>query len=334
MSTLAAIIAVTAVTAIWDQLAHAAFWESLPRVIAPIVLAAQGGALCHRAGVFNVALEGMMLCGAFAAVAVSFALGSAAAGVLAAVLASTMLALVFATASVWRRGDPIVVGIALNILASGLTAFGLRSAFGVGGSFDHPDIVALPRFDLPLLADIPGLGPLFANQTVLVWSAVAATVLMQLILFHHRFGLRLRGVGEHPEAARSAGISPVRVQTAALCMCGVLCGLAGAQLAIGAVSLFVEDMTAGRGWIAVVAVLLAAGHPLAVAAIAVLFGVIDSVSVRIQGLGAPQQLTEMLPYLGTLAALIIAAMRRQRRRRSSIDRAASDQATNHPTSRS
>lgn len=289
-----------------------ALLESIPRFVAPILLAAQGGALCQRAGVFDIALEGKMLAGAFAAVAVSYALHSAGAGVLAGMLAGVLAGALFAAAAVWKRGDHIVVSIALNILASGITVFALRALFGVKGAFDHPRIAALPRFDLPLLADVPGLGPLFANQTILVWLAVATAAAMQVFLFRHPLGLRLRGVGEHPGAARSLGVPVARTQTAALLVCGALCGLAGAQLSIGAVSLFVEDMTAGRGWIAVVAVLLGAGHPLGVALVALLFGVVDALSVRVQGLGVPQQLTETLPYLATLLALVVAAARRRR----------------------
>ncbi|MCG8423510.1 MAG: ABC transporter permease [Proteobacteria bacterium] len=294
-----------------DLLAESTFISSIPRFVAPILLAAQGGALCQRAGVFNIALEGKMLGAAFAAVAASYATQSAVIGVLAAVLTGALAGLVFAVVSVWKRADSIVVSIALNLLISGLTAFALRAVFGVKGAFDDPRIAALTAFDVPLLADVPLLGPLFTDQTALVWLSVAVTALMHVFLFHHPWGLRLRGVGENPLAARSMGVSVTRAQTGALIVCGVLCGLAGAQLSIGAVSLFVEDMVAGRGWIAVVAVMLAVAHPWGVALVALLFGTVDSLSFRIQGVGAPQQFTEMLPYLATLIALILAALKRK-----------------------
>jgi ABC-type uncharacterized transport system permease subunit len=291
-----------------------AFVGSIPRFVAPIVLAGLGGALCQRVGVFNVALEAMMLGGAFAAAVASYASGSALAAVCAAMFAGAFVGVLFAAAGVWKRGDAIVVGIALNILVSGATSFALRAFFGVRGSFDDPRIVALPRFDVPLLSDVPGVGPLFAGQTALVWLAVLAVVGVHLFLFRHPLGIRWRGVGEHPAAARSLGVSVGRARAAALLVCGLLCGLAGAQLAIGTVSLFVENMTAGRGWIAVVVVLLGAARPVAVAGVAVLFGVVDAVGFRLQGLGLPQQLTEMLPYVVTLGALAMGARRSRSKR--------------------
>lgn len=266
-------------------LADGAFVGSIPRFAAPLVLAGLGGVLCRRVGVFNVALEGMMLAGAFASVAGSYATGSALAGVVAAALAGALVGALFALAAVWKRGDAIVVGIALNILAVAATSFALRALFGVRGSFDDPRITALPRIDVPLLAEVPGAGPLFAGQTALVWLAALAVAAVHVFLFRHPLGIRWRGVGEHPAAARSLGVSVGRVRATALVACGLLCGLAGAQLAIGTVSLFVENMTAGRGWIAVVVVLLGAGRPVLVAALAVLFGVVDAVGFRLQGLG-------------------------------------------------
>lgn len=292
-------------------LADSAFVGSIPRFAAPIVLAGLGGALCRRVGVFNVALEAMMLAGAFVAVAASYAAGSALAGVAAAALAGALVAALFAIAAVWKRGDVIVVGIALNILISAATSFALRALFGVRGSFDDPRIAALPRLDAPLLAHLPGVGPLFAGQTALVWLAALAVAVVHVFLFRHPLGIRWRGVGEHPAAARSLGVSVGRTQATALITCGLLCGLAGAQLAIGTVSLFVENMTAGRGWIAVVVVLLGAAGPVLVAALAVLFGAVDAVGFRLQGLGLPQQLTEMLPYVVTLGTLAVSGWRRR-----------------------
>ena len=288
------------------------WWGSIPRFVVPVLLAAQGGALCQRAGVFNIALEGKMLAGAFAAVAVSYATGSALLGALAALLAGMLFGAIFAVASAWKRGDAIVVSIAINLLASGMTAFGLRAFFGRKGSFDDPGIVALDSFDIPLLGELPVIGAFFAGQTAVVWLALVLTVAAHGFLVHHRWGLWLRGVGENPAAARSAGVSVAWVRTGALLACGAFCGLAGAQLSIGAVSLFVEDMSAGRGWIAVVVVIMARARPWTVALVALLFGAVDSLSVRIQGAGLPQQVTEALPYVVTLLVLVLASRRRAR----------------------
>jgi len=293
-----------------------AFLGSVPRFVVPVLLAALGGALCERAGVFNIALEGFVLVGAFAAVAGSWWAQSAGVGVLFACLGGMGMGLLFAEFSVRRGGDAIVVSVALNLLAIGLTTFLLRALFGVSGAFRDPRITGLGTVDLPLLDAVPLVGPplaaLLSGQSPLLWVALALTLLLPFALARHRYGLRLRAAGEAPQALRTGGVSVRRLRTAALLGCGALCGLAGAQLSISNVNLFVENMSAGRGWIAVVAVLLTRGRPLPLFGVAVLFGTADSLSVRIQGLGLPQQATDALPYLATLAALIVASVWRRR----------------------
>ncbi len=285
---------------------------SVPRFVAPIFLAALGGLLCDRAGVFNVALEGLMLTGAFAAVAGSF-YGGPAAGVMAAVTAAALMAALMAVAAIALRGHVIVVGIAVNLLASGLTVFLLRTLFGVKGAFQHPDLRGLGRVSLPGLDAVPVLGPLLSGHSWLIYFSAVLLAAVHLALFRHPWGLRLRGVGEHPEAAATLGVRVDAVRYSALVLSGVLCGLAGAQLALGNVTLFVEGMSAGRGWIAVVAVLLGRAHPFGVAVACVAFGVSDAVGFRLQGLRVPSQFTAMLPYLVTLAGLVVIEARRRKR---------------------
>jgi simple sugar transport system permease protein len=279
--------------------------NSLLRFSTPILLAALGGLLCERAGVLNIGLEGLMLAGAFGAVVGSYFGGSATAGVLAAVVAGALLAAVFALFAVTLRGNEIVVGIAINLLASGLTVYLLRSIFGVKGAFQDPALVGLPHHRLPLLEGVPVLGPLLSGHSSLVYLALALTLALNFLLFRHAAGLRLRGVGEHAEAARTLGVDVNRVRWAALVAAGGLCGLAGAQLSLGNVTLFVENMSAGRGWIAVVAVMFGRAHPFGVLGACLLFGLTESLGFRLQGLHLPSQLTESLPYLVTLASLFI-----------------------------
>jgi simple sugar transport system permease protein len=288
-----------------DLLFDASFAASVPRFVTPILLAALGGALCERAGVFNIALEGFMLAGAFSAVVGSYFLGSAAAGALAAILGGILMGLVFAEFNLRRGGDPIVVSIAINLLASGLTTFLLRAVFHATGVFSNPAIVGFQGIAIPGLGALPGLGPLFRGQSVLYYIALLSVPALSLLFARHRLGLRLRAAGENPAALTAGGVDPRRVQLYALIGCGAFCGLAGAQLSIANVSLFVQDMSAGRGWIAVVAVLLSRGRPWPLFLIAVVFGVVDSLSFRVQGLGLPQQFTEMMPYLTTLAVLVL-----------------------------
>lgn len=292
----------------------AALIESIPRLFAPVLLAAIGGALCERSGVFNISLEGMMLVGAFSAVAGAFYTGTPWGGVAVAMLAGAAFGLLFAFFSVWRNGDDIIVSIGINILAVGLTALLLRSLFGVSGQFDDPSIVPLPNINLGPVADIPLIGGFLSGQSVLVWLSVLLVFGVHHFLHHNNYGLRLRAAGQNAEALRTVGISPEWIKTTALIACGALCALGGAQLSISNVTLFTEGMSAGRGWIALVIVMMCQGRLLWILLGALLFGLIDATSVRLQGLDMPQQLTDALPYL--LALLVLALSYRRRLKRS------------------
>lgn len=288
-----------------------AFAASVPRFVTPILLAALGGAVCERAGVFNIALEGFVLIGAFFAVLGSYSLGSASAGVAAAMAGGVGMGLIFALFHLRRPGDPIVISLAMNLLAVGLSTYLMHTIFGVTGSFQDPGIVGLPVLPLPGVAAIPIVGQVFSGQSPLVLLSLAAAGVLHVFFARHRLGLRLRAAGENPAGLAAGGVSVGRVQLWALVICGALCGLAGAQLAISNVNLFVEGMSAGRGWIAVVAVLLSRGRPLPLLATVVLFGFVDSLSFRVQGFGWPPQFTEMMPYAATLIALIFTSWQRR-----------------------
>lgn len=295
-----------------DLLLDPSFAASIPRFVTPILLAALGGALCERAGVFNIALEGFILTGAFAAVLGSYFTGSPWLGAMAAMLAGIAMGLVFAEFNLRRGGDSIVVSIAINILAAGLTTYLLRAIFDVIGAFTDPNIIGFRPVRLPVIESIPVIGPVFSGQSVLFYVALAAVPAIHFFLARHRLGLRIRAAGENPAALETGGVSPRRVQLWSLIGCGALCGLAGAQLSIANVNLFVENMSAGRGWIAVVAVLLTRGRPLPLFAIAIIFGAVDSFSFRVQGLGLAQQFTDMMPYVATLLVLIALSWWRKR----------------------
>ncbi len=271
--------------------------SSVLRALTPVLLAALGGALCARAGVFNVGLEGFMLAGAFAAVAGSWFSGSAWVGVGAAVLAGAAMAAVLSVASIRLGGGEIIVGIALNLLAVGLTAFLLRTTFGVQGTFSDPALQGLPTI---------------GGQTPLTYLAWVLVPILSLFLRRHIWGFRLQGVGEAPEAAHSLGVNPATYRHAAVLASGVLCGLAGAQLALGNVVLFSQNMTAGRGWVAVVAVMLGQAAPFGVLFASLLFATTEAIGFRLQGLGLPSQVASAAPYALTLLALIGASLRSRR----------------------
>lgn len=289
-----------------------ALLESAPRFITPVLLASLGGAICQRAGIFNIALEGMMLLGAFFAVTGSYFTGTGLGGMASAGLAGALAGLAFWYFAVLRRGDHIVVSIGINFLAVGLTVMLLRVIFDTRGQFDDPGIAAIPGVPLPLWREV------LSNQSLLFWIAILMAFLSAWFLASHRLGLRIRAVGENPAAVRTAGVAPESVQLSALIACGVLCGLAGAQLSISNVTLFTENMSSGRGWIAVVIVLMCMGRPLLVLPAACLFGLIDALSFRIQASGAPQQATDALPYVAALLVLAVIMRRRKKSKANAI----------------
>ena len=279
--------------------------------VTPILLAAWAGLICQRAGIFTIAQEGLMLGSAFAAVAGSWFLGDATAGVAVAILTSVIMSVIIAAGGVWFKGDTIVIGIGINLLADGMSIFLLRQLFDVQGVFQNADLKGLLPLRIPLIADIPGIGPAISGQTWVTYFAWILVIVISLFLFRTSWGLRLRGVGEQPEAAETLGVSVRRYRSAAILVSGALCGLAGAQLSLGSVTLFAEGMSAGRGWIAVVAVMLGRAHPLGVLGASVLFGLADAIGLRMQGLGLPNQLTDASPYVVTLVALALAVRRKR-----------------------
>ena len=291
---------------------NATFFDQAILGITPILLAALAGTLSERVGLFNIALEGQMLVGAFAAVAGSHFGGSLQAGVLAAIAAGILFSSLLAVGSALLRGNDIVIGISLNLLAAGLTSFLLRTLFGVSGTFSDSAMQGLPRLPLPGIHALPLVGTALGNQNALVYASWVLVIASAVFLDRTPWGLRLRGIGEQPAAAVALGANATQYRFIVTLLGGGLCGLAGLQLSLGSLTLFSENMTAGRGWIAVAAVMLGRARPLAVAAACVLFGLSDALGLRLQGEGLPNQITDCAPYLVTLAALTIAGLRRRR----------------------
>lgn len=278
----------------------------------PVLLAALGGAFTFYAGVFNIAMEGMLLVGAFCAALGSFFSGSWVVGVLCAIAGSVLLSLLFILFAIVLKTDEFVTGIALNLFAAGATTYLLRQLFGVRGAFTDAGIQAIPRVKIPLLSQIPLAGEVLSGQNLIVYMAALAVIGCAWLIFRTPFGLRLRAAGYNAPSLESSGVRPARVRVAALLICGVLCGLGGAFLSLGYVRLFAEGMSAGRGWIALAAVILVNGNPWGVALIALLFGLADGVGLSAQSLGVPAQFTSMLPYVATLIALFVYARRKRR----------------------
>jgi simple sugar transport system permease protein len=277
--------------------------SSTIRMVTPILLAALGGALCARVGIFNVGLEGLVLVGAFSAIVGNHFTGSLFLAILFAALVCVLFSLLFAYMTIGLRANEIVVGVAINFLALGLTTFALRAIFGVKGAFYDKELAGLPKLDIPVIKGIPVLGDIFSGHSPLVYLAFIAAIVLYLFFYRTVTGFRVLAVGLSPAAARSLGLKVTGLQVLAITMCGILCGVAGAQLSLGQVTMFTEGMTAGRGFIALVAMMMGQSHPLGILASSFLFGLMDALSIRLQGLSLPTQFTSMLPYVLTIIAM-------------------------------
>lgn len=295
---------------ILDKLINVALIAATLRTTAPILLVALGGSFTTKAGIFNIGLEGQMLVGAFFAVLGSIWTGSALAGVACGVAAALVFALIFAVLVVSFKANEVVVGLALNILAGGMTISLMKAIFGTRGSIVGHGIVGLPKVQLPGARDLLGSwAPLISGFTPLVYAAFIAVPLLVVCYTRTRLGLYIRVVGEKPEAAEALGISITRVRYIASLLCGLLAGLAGAHLSLGYITMFTENMSSGRGFMAVAILIFSNGDPLKVLAGCLLFGFADAFSLRLQTFGYPSYLVLTVPYVVALIALFALSYR-------------------------
>jgi ABC-type uncharacterized transport system permease subunit len=278
----------------------------------PILLSALGGALTFYAGIFNIAMEGMMLSGAFFAVLGSFYFHSWIIGILFAILGSILMALIFILFAVVLKMDEFITGIGLNLLALGSTTYLLRQIFKVKGMFASPEIVSIPKVNIPLIKDIPIVGEILSGQNLVVYLTVLAVIAVYYLVFKTRFGLRLRAAGYNRTVLDTSGVSANRIRIVSLIICGVLCGLAGAFLSLGVVTGFTEGISAGKGWISLAAVILVSGSPTGIALISLLFGFTDGLGLFMQK-WMPPQFAEMVPYVATLVALFVYSIRMKKK---------------------
>jgi simple sugar transport system permease protein len=290
--------------------------ESSLRLATPLLLACLAGLFSERAGVFDIGLEGKMLISAFLSAAVASYTGQVWIGLAAGVFGSLVLAAIHGVASITFRGNQLISGVAINFLAAGISVVIAQAWFGLGGR--TPPLSGDARFDaitLPFadaLRDVAVVGPLYADflsgHAAPVYMALAAVPLTWWILFRTRFGLRLRAVGENPAAVDTAGISVVGLRYAAVMICGLLTGIAGAYLATALGAGFVKDMSAGRGFIALAALIFAKWRPWYALGATLLFGLLEALGNRFQtvellGLTVPTQFMQALPYILTVVIL-------------------------------
>jgi general nucleoside transport system permease protein len=299
--------------------------QGMLRLATPIILAGLCALITDRAGILNIAGEGMILFGAWFAVAGSFFLHSNIAGLIAAMLSGLVVGGLFALFSLKFRANIIVMGIAINIFATSTTIFLTRAVYHVAGSFSDPSLQGFGPISIPILKDIPVLGPILSGYTFPVYLTWILVILTSFFLYRTPWGLHLRAVGENPQAAETLGINVGRIRFLAVMASGVFASLAGGYLALGHLNGFVDSMAAGRGFIGMAVNTFAAGVPLGVFLSSLLFGLTDTIGFRLQAERIiPIYFISMLPYLVTLAALTYFTIRRQQAARNKVRKAHTD----------
>ncbi len=293
----------SAITDILQLFLTANLWQVALVSAVLLLLPALGGVISERSGVVNIAMEGMMLTGAFFAVWADLNWHSPWIAVLVAMTAGGLMALIHAVVSIRFRADQIVSGIAINIFAAGLTVYLVRTIYGLQDIGHVVPAEALPTWDVPLLSAIPFIGKVVFQQNVVVYIALIVLVLVEIVLFRTRLGLRIRAVGEHPQAADTAGLNVYIIRYGAVITSGLLSGLAGAFLAIGVSNTFVTNMTDGRGYIALAAVIFGKWTPRGAFVACIIFGLGEAIYANNSTIHVSQYLLSMLPYLITLVVL-------------------------------
>jgi ABC-type uncharacterized transport system permease subunit len=287
------------------------------RMATPLIFCAMAGLFSERSGVIDIGLEGKMLAAAFAAAAVAAETGSPLVALVAAVGVAMLLSLVHGYACITHRGDQVVSGVAINIVAAGLTVVLGHAWYQRGGN--TPDLSPDQRFmpiSLPgaeVLADMPVIGPAYfyvvSGHSLLTYAAIALIPVVWVVLYRTRFGLRLRAAGEAPAVVDTAGIPVLRLRYTAVVIAGLLCGIAGAFLSISQNATFQKEMTAGRGFIALAAMIFGKWRPWPAFLACLLFGFLDAVAIRLQGVAlpgigqVPVPLIQALPYIFTVVLL-------------------------------
>jgi general nucleoside transport system permease protein len=286
------------------------------RLATPTALAAVGETFCERAGVLNLGLEGMMLMGALGSFLGAHYTGNPWVGVLAGMAAGVVLAAIKALLSVTLKTEQVINGIAVVLFAQGFTTFVYGKLFGVTSS--PPRITGTPVVRVPGLAAIPGIGPVLFEQNILVYVSLVLVLGVWWLLFRSRFGLSIRAVGETPAAADAAAVHVDRMRWLAVLICGAMAGLGGAVLVVAQLQLFANNVTAGRGWVAIALVIFGRWNPLLVLGGAFLFGLTDALQLRVQAAGGglnaavPYEFFQSLPYLVTLVVMTVSAVRAKR----------------------
>lgn len=281
------------------------FFHATIRMATPLILAAIGEVYLERSGVINIGLEGQMLFGAFFGVLGAYVTNHAGVGLIWSIVGGGVAAMLFGLAVITLRANQIVAGAALNMLALGLTTFLYRVVFGI--RLLPPQVPGIEIWAIPILSDIPFIGYILFQQSPLVYLAAILVAVLTFILLKTTWGLKIRAVGENPRAADTLGIRVNQWRYACVALNGMLCGIAGATLSLSQLNTFVDNMTAGRGFIALAAVIFGRWNPFGASIASLVFGAANALQLRLQTVGVQisSQLLLMIPYALTLLGVII-----------------------------
>lgn len=299
----------------WSSVFNMGLFQNTLRTATPVILAGLGCLMTDHVGIMNIGIDGMMVVGAFVAVLGSYFFGSWAVGLLLAILAGILFGLFYGVFVVKFKSDEFIIGVALNIFAGGLTVFLLRTIFGVKGAFSDPGIIPLPKLSVDWLESIPLIGPLLNNNTLLVYISWVMVLVCWLFIYRTPAGFWLRAAGEHPKSLRAAGKSPEKMKYVASVLCGVFSAVAGAHLSLGYLTMFSENMSASKGYVAVACVIFGRSNPPFVFLAALLFGFIDAMGTRLQSVGIDPTLTKIFPYVGTVLMMVLLVLRDNAKKR-------------------
>ena len=284
---------------------NASIISPILRVSTPIMLCALGGVYSERSGTGNITYEGAMLMGTFVGVAGSYFSSNALIGTLCAVLGGILVSLFYGMLRLHMGGDNVVCGFAVNTFSLGATTYLLRTLFKTNGTLSDKRIAGLFKVRIPVLKDVPVVKYFFTNQTLLVYFALIMVAVTGIILKRTKFGMNIRACGENPMAAATVGVNVNRTRWICLIITGALCGLGGAQMALGNLTQFSENMVGGRGFIALAAVILSKATPLGVMGTTLLFGVAEAFANLLQLTDISSYLILMIPYIAVILILIL-----------------------------
>ena len=280
-------------------------WAATLRLSAPLGLAAMGSVFGHKARIFNIGLESYVLTSAFFATWGSYLFENAWMGLLFGIIAGIAMSGVFGIFVLHLKSDPIVVGIAMNLSSWGLTSLLLLNIFHIRGSIMDPRIKSFSTINIPFLNRIPVINDIFNNQNILVYMTIIVVILSHIVMYKTQFGLRIRGVGINGDAMEAAGVSVIKYKWASLIITGVLVGAGGAFLPLSGISMFTENMSAGKGFLAVTAARIGNGDPLKAFFACFIFAFADALSVGLQNFNIPSQLVLMTPYVITIVVMCL-----------------------------